>query len=203
MQSKRSLVSRKRISALRIFKVPAFRRHFQSVDVRKRLVDYLKTNLTPAFFERLEKFSGYQVPSFKIKSFVFDGHEFIIKNTKGRENEGFVEHELNNPFRQFIKLHQNHYRKNKSSENFNYILRTPKLIARIGNYLVLERIPHWIPSSKEEKELLEDAMSRAFFVFKEISLKSGLPKIQSCDLIPAGKHNGKIVLYAVYDHDVF
>lgn len=196
-------VLRKRISALRVFEVPAFRRHFKSPKVRERLVNYLRANLNADLFESLKKFKGVQAESSKVRIFVFEGNEFIIKHTKGRALEGFIAHGEKNHVREFIKAHQEYYRKNKLREKSLYLLRTPKLIAQIGEYLVIERIPHWIPKSGEDLHLLNEAQREVHNVFKDISKKLLTTSLQSCDLIPAGKHNGKIVFYSVYDYDVY
>ena len=203
MKTSNFTLLRKKISALKVFKAPAFKRHFQSFEVRQRLVTHLNANLTPAFFERLKKFKGVQVESSKVRSFVFEGSEFIIKDTKGLVHEGFIAPGQKSYVREFVKAHQNYYRKNKLRGRVKYILRTPKLIARIGEYLVLERIPHWFPQSAGDVSLFSEAKSEVHSVFKDISKKLGTSQLQSCDLIPAGKHNGKIVFYSVYDYDIY
>ncbi|MGI6589776.1 MAG: hypothetical protein ACOX1V_03905 [Candidatus Iainarchaeum sp.] len=198
---KKKLTPNKSIAALKIFKSPAFRRQLYSPKVRAEAVDFLKKNLNVNFFESLPVFrSDFHFHSYKIRSFSFKGSEFIVKDTRWNELEGFVRAGEEHGVRKFMKAHHSFFREKKLRNNSKYILRTPKLIASIGKYLVLERIKPWHPRSVQEKRLVDLAFNELRTVLPQVEKKSNLPHPQIFDFIPTGVHNGKVVFYSVYDY---
>jgi len=194
-------VSRSRINALRVFSVPAFKRKLYSSKVRVEAINFLKKKLNNDFFESLPRFmSDFHVPSYNVRRFVFKGREFVVKDTKGDFFEGFVNKGEEHGVRKFMKAHHSFFRKNKLRVDSKYILRTPKLIASIGDFLVLERINPWYPKSISEKKLVELGYQGFRVVFEQVYNESNLLRPQITDFIPAGIHNGKVVLYSVYDY---
>ncbi|MCX6804353.1 MAG: hypothetical protein NTY48_07365 [Candidatus Diapherotrites archaeon] len=182
---------------LPIFDHPAFKRNSFSHREQQEALTELRAQLASNNFGKLKK-----VPQGMgcVRLFKFNNMRFAVKNTGPSKDNGFVEAGQNNPVREFLHQHHKYYRQSKLLNKSSYILRTPRIIAWIGKYLVMDYIQRWEPSTKQEMTAFRKARNEVEQSIQEVSRRTGLAKIQCSDFIPAGMYHGKVVFYAVYDY---
>jgi hypothetical protein len=191
----KSLAAKKR-AALNIFSAPPFRRNIPLPKVREKLLRTLKKELLADKFKSMPCI-GIDT---EVRIFEHNGTKVVVKDTGGDKFSGYARNIHKHPAHNFLKAHHAHYREKKLRTSVEYMLRTPKLFGRIGNFLVMEYIPRWSPKSAEEQELLSRASRQMDDVAQNVAAERWVHKLQTQHFIPAGIHNGKVIFYAVYDY---
>jgi len=188
-------VAKKR-AALNIFSAPPFRRNIPQPKQRAEILRELKKKLLAGKFGTLPEIGLHQ----EVRLFSHNGTTVVVKNTRGDDFSGYTKRICNAPAHKFLKAHHAYYRSNKLGKKMAYILRTPRLLGRIGNYIIMEHITRWHPQTREEGELLALASDQVEDVSQNVAASTMRHKLQTEHFIPAGIHNEKIVMYAVYDY---
>ena len=191
----------RKLAALGVFDHPAFKRNLPPYSMRAPLMAELRRKLTPKTFALLltvEKRVPWATDNVKI--FHKNKNVVAIKDTRWLAEQGFTRNPKTSLARKFLLAHHRYYRKNKLREKAKYILRSPKIFGRIGNFLVMEYIKEWKPKTKAEAAALFKAKMELANTAEKVAGIFGIQRLQVEDFIPAGIYNGKFVFYAVYDY---
>jgi len=176
----------------RLFAHPAFKR--KKIPNLQGFLFELQKSLGPNrdFFERLPLVpKPHGVPSFRVRVYSRGGFSCVVKDTKGEQLHGYSPGLV----RKAIKQHHRFLRAGKITAT-KYILRTPRVLGRKGNFLFLEAITH---DSSINDAVVRNALGEMELNFFKMKQKRPL---QTFDMIPAGIYHGKVVFYAPYDFDL-
>ena len=157
------------------------------------VMEMLRKELNHDFFLKLpiiKDFSGLQAS--RVRLFKMGEEKFVIKDCGSHNEHGGDAKSV----REFIKRHHEEIRAG-TIHSTGYLLRTPQVYGKIGNYLVMEHIE---AEKSISRQSAMDAQRELGENFALIIKKYKLDNPQSHDTIPAGMHNGKVVLYTVYDY---
>ncbi|MDD3159775.1 MAG: hypothetical protein PHQ98_02300 [Candidatus ainarchaeum sp.] len=183
---------------------PTYKRRLVAIHQRRQLKKFLEENLTKAFFKKLPRTKF--VANDNLRVFEYAGKKVVIKDCSAFffSNHG-IDYELT---RQMMLNYNQNIRKRKLPNRF-HILRTPKVYARIGNYLIMEHIEekrHDVPSTQvtnEEVEIYEKGLNEIRNNSKQL-LNADFMKLmrkQDIHLMCTGIYQGKAVFYVPYDFD--
>ncbi len=177
-------------------KVNSVKRHLVKLNERKELMSELKRKLQDKkFFATLESIDCRN-PSY-VRKYYFKGMRAAIKDTRNNPNEGF-DYEK---FRKAFLLHQKAVR-NKKIKADKYILRSPKVYGRIGQYTIMEYIKKINLETLTFKEITELSKARKELEENLEILAKGKSgeKLQEFHAMCQGKENGKWVISLPYDY---
>ena len=162
--AKRIARQKRILKKLEVFNHPAFKRSLPPFEVRKKALDYLRTHLNFDTFNGLKEAKVYDyhpgvitMSTGRVRVFEFGGAKFIIKNTHGEPHQGFSSNPSTHSMRIFMRAHHREFRRTKKQKSAKYILRTPQLFGFVGDFAVMEYIKEWLPKTRAEQVLLENA----------------------------------------------
>ncbi len=175
---------------------PLFKRHLIPQKNRKTMLKILQKKLNEKFFDSLPKLQDYNP---QIRVCKYNGKRVIIKDTKGNQDEGFNFQELRNSFLE----HQKSARQ-KAINTDSYILRSPKIYGRIGNYLVMELIEDKYEEIYSSRPELRNKMVMAFNQlrrnFRKLKSDKLIKRIPQLYPMITGIENSRWVFYLSYDY---
>lgn len=171
-----------------LFKKPAFRRP----NGGKKEVNELLSKLDNAFFNSLKPLKERKGNFKRVRVYTSNGKTFVVKYAPD-----FAQGADTESVRNFIKRHHGSIR-DKKIKNASYILRTPRVLAKKGDFLILEHIKESKKVPVEKLKLAREELGENFKKLNEERYTGPTP--QELHFFPAGMHNGKVVLYAVYDY---
>lgn len=187
---------------------PLYKRQLVPPSQRPELLKYLRQNLfKPDFFENLSGLYGPRVKQLDFHFYINKREHVVpvvIKNTGAfahiPESQGKNFEEIRRSF----EAHQRAVRSGKINPK-TYILRSPKVYGRIGDFLVMEFVAktdlHW----DLRKEIFKE-VGRNFLRLKDKNLIGKRPVPQTWSLItvantnPKNPEKGKWVVFLPYDY---
>ena len=191
------------LGKVRFHNNPLLNRHLMPQPLRKELLQTLRIKLRKrSFFLSLKSVNPQDFLE-SVRIFYFRGQKVVIKDAKpglsGAHGLSYEKH------RKAFLQHQQAARQGRIDTSW-YVLRTPKVYGRVGQYLIMEHVENKLGAiyrkGGKDWEIWQNATQQLALNISTLQEQNEMKIVHDNQVVHymcAGIQNGKAIIYPVYD----